>query len=99
LLSSGFISGSAARCDRSQPGRQALRPAACEIIKAEDAQNLWICVPVRPTHSMGNQRAYSAFGARLYTSYLEGSTIAVTGSVCRPVHNQTDTHWLFGNSG
>ena len=34
---------------------------------------------------------YSAFGARLYTSYLEGSTIAVTGSVCRSVHNHTDT--------
>lgn len=41
----------------------------------------------------------SAFGARLYTSYLEGSTIAVTGSVCRSVHNHTDTQWLFDNSG
>jgi len=64
LLSSGFISDPAARCDRNQLSRQALRPAACEIIKAEDAQNLWICVPVRPTHSMGNQRAYSAIWLR-----------------------------------
>jgi hypothetical protein len=57
-----WIIGDSARRDRNQPGRQALRPAACEreIIKAEDAQNSWICVPVRPTHSMGNQRAYSA---------------------------------------
>jgi hypothetical protein len=55
-----IIGDPAARRDRSQPGRQAVRPAACEIIKAEDAQNSWICVPVRPTHSMGNQRAYSA---------------------------------------
>jgi hypothetical protein len=60
LPSSGFISDPAARRNRNQPGKQALRPAACEIIKAEDAQNSWICVPVRPTHSMGNQRAYSA---------------------------------------
>ena len=60
LLSSGFISDPAARSNRNQPGKQALRPAACEIIKAEDAQNSSICVPVRPTHSMGNQRAYSA---------------------------------------
>jgi CelD/BcsL family acetyltransferase involved in cellulose biosynthesis len=44
-------------------------------------------------------RSDSAFGARLYTSYLEGSTIAVTGSVCRSVHNHADTQWLFGNSG
>jgi hypothetical protein len=44
-------------------------------------------------------RADSAFGARFYTSYLEGSMIAVTGSVCRPVHNHTDTQWLFDNSG
>jgi hypothetical protein len=38
-------------------------------------------------------------GSRLYTSYLEGSTIAVTGSVCRSVHNHADTQWLFDNSG
>jgi len=44
-------------------------------------------------------RAESAFDARLYTNYLEESTIAVTGSVCRSVHNHTDTQWLFDNSG
>jgi hypothetical protein len=65
-----IIGDSAARRDRSQPGRQALRPAACEIIKAEDAQNSWICVPVRPTLSMGNQRAYSALGVALPGLFL-----------------------------
>jgi hypothetical protein len=43
-----IIDDSATRRDRNQPGRQALRPAACEIIKAEDAQNSWICVPFGP---------------------------------------------------
>jgi hypothetical protein len=38
------------------------RDRAYEIITAEDAQNSWIYVPVRPTHSMSNQRAYSATG-------------------------------------
>jgi hypothetical protein len=30
----------------------------------------------------------SAFGARLYTSYLEGSTIAVTGSVSQEIRSR-----------
>ena len=50
------------------------------------------------TNPASTGSAYSAFGARLYTSYLEGSTIAVTGSVCRSVHNNTDMQWLFDNS-
>jgi hypothetical protein len=32
--------------------------------------------------------AESAFGARLYTSYLEGSTIAVTGSVSQEIRSR-----------
>src|SRR5262249_34856542 len=36
LLSSG--SSTTRRRDRDQPGKQALRPAACEIIKADDAR-------------------------------------------------------------
>lgn len=54
---------------------------------------------IRQWHPSSERSKYSAFGAGLYTSYLEGLTIAVTGSVCRSVHNHTDTQWLFGNSG
>ena len=36
---------------------------------------------------LASKRPYSAFGARLYTTYLEGSTIAVTGSVSQEIRS------------